>query len=64
MIFKKKLKMERVKSATESFVSEKIFQGLKIIYHGSETEIKDNMGLPYPAETILTGVSAYEFLYS
>ena len=60
----KKLRMEQVKPSTVSFVSEKIFQDLKIIYHGSETEIKDNLGLPYSAETILTGVSAYEFLCS
>ena len=26
------------------------------------SEIKDNLGLSYPAETILTGISAYEFL--
>lgn len=37
---------------------------MKIIYHRSEIEIEDKRGLSYPAETILTGVSAYEFLCS
>ena len=38
------------------------FQGLKIIYHGSEVEILDKDGFEYPQESILTGVAAYQFL--
>lgn len=38
------------------------FQGLKIIYHGSEVEILDKDGFEYPPESILTGVAAYQFL--
>ena len=60
----KKLKMERVKPIAEEVKLDNFFQGLKIVYHGSEFEIKDNLGLSYSAETILIGVSAYEFLYS
>ena len=58
------LRKERVKPIAEEINFEELFQGLKIIYHGSEIEIEDNRGLSYPAETILTGVSAYEFLCS
>ena len=58
------MRKERVKPVAKEVKFEDLFQGLKIIYHGSEIEIKDNLGLSYPAETILTGVSAYEFLYS
>ena len=60
----KHLKMERVKPVSEDVNFADLFQDLKIIYHGSEIEIKDNFGLTYPAETIFIGVSAYEFLYS
>ena len=60
----KKLKMERVKPIAEEVNFDELFQGLKIIYHGSEIEIKDKQGLSYNEETILRGVSAYEFLYS
>ena len=60
----KKLKMERVKPIADEVKLEDLFQGLKIIYHGSEIEIADNLGFAYSAETILNGVSAYEFLYS
>ena len=60
----KRLRKERVKPIAEEIKFEELFQGLKIIYHGSEIEIEDNRGLSYPAETILTGVSAYEFLCS
>lgn len=58
------LRKERVKPIAEEINFEELFQGLKIIYHGSEIEIEDNRGLSYPAETILTGVYAYEFLCS
>ena len=35
---------------------------MKIIYHGSEGEIKNKDGFNYQLETILKGVAAYEFL--
>lgn len=58
------LRNERIKPIAEEINFDSLFQGLKIIYHGSESEIKDKQGLLYTSETILTGVSAYEFLYS
>ena len=58
----KNLRKERVKPVAEDVNFDDLFQGLKIIYHGSEIEIKDNLGWAYPAEIILTGVSAYKFL--
>ena len=42
--------------------SEEKFHDLKIIYHGSEGEIKNKDGFNYQPETILKGVAAYEFL--
>ena len=58
----KQLRMERVKPVAEDVTFEDLFQGLKIIYHGSCETIKDKYGWKYLPETILTGVSAYEFL--
>ena len=57
------MRKERIKPIAEEINFDSLFQGLKIIYHGSDVEIKDNQGFSYSAETILTGVSAYEFLY-
>lgn len=57
------MRKERIKPIAEEINFDSFFQGLKIIYHGSDVEIKDNQGFSYSAETILTGVSAYEFLY-
>ena len=44
----KKLKMEQVKPVDQEVKFEELFQGLKIIYHSSEIEIKDKQGLLYP----------------
>lgn len=44
--------MERVEPVAKEVKLADLFQGLKIIYHGSEFEIKDNLGLVYPAETM------------
>ena len=41
----KNLRKERVKPVAEEINFDDLFQGLKIIYHGSEMEIKDNLGL-------------------
>lgn len=58
----KNLRKEKVKPVAEEIESADLFQGLKIIYHGSEIEITDKMGCEYPQESILKGVTAYEFL--
>lgn len=57
----KNLRREKI-FPTEKLSSEEIFQDLKIIFHGSEGEIKNKDGFNYQPETILTGVAAYEFL--
>ena len=41
----KNLRKERVKPVAEEVNFDDLFQGLKIIYHGSEIEIKDNLGI-------------------
>ena len=58
----KKLRREKIKSVTENITSEKIFHDLKIIYHGSEGELQDKNAVTYPIESILKGISAYDFL--
>ena len=59
----KKLRREKIKSlAIKSEISE-VFGDLKIIYHGSEGELKNKFGSAYLSETILTGGAAYEFLF-
>ena len=58
----KNLRREKIKSATENITSEEIFHDLKVVYHGSESELKDKSGITYPKESILTGISAYDFL--
>ena len=58
----KKLRREKIKSATENITTEEFFRDLKITYHGSEGELQDKNGVTYPKESILTGISAYDFL--
>ena len=58
----KQLRREKIKSATENITTEGFFRDLKIIYHGSEGELQDKNGFAYPKESILTGISAYDFL--
>ena len=58
----KNLRKEKVKPIAEEIETDDLFQGLKIIYHGSEVEILDKNGFEYPQESILTGVAAYQFL--
>ncbi|MBR3050807.1 MAG: hypothetical protein IKG61_05075 [Selenomonadaceae bacterium] len=60
--FLKKLRHEKIKSATENITTEGFFRDLKIIYHGSEGELQNKNGVTYPKESILTGISAYDFL--
>jgi len=59
----KKILREKIKPlAIKSEVGE-VFGDLKIIYHGSEGELKNKFGSAYSLETILTGGAAYEFLF-
>ncbi len=59
----KKLRYEKIKPlAIKSEVGE-VFGDLKIIYHGSEGELKNKFGSAYLSETILTVGLAYEFLF-
>lgn len=58
----KNLRREKIKSATENITSEKFFHDLKVVYHGSEGELQNKNGVTYPKESILTGISAYDFL--
>ena len=59
----KKLRREKIKLlAIKSEVGE-VFGDLKIIYHGSEGELKNKFGSAYLSETILTVGAAYEFLF-
>ena len=58
----KYLRKERVKPVIVEVELENLFQGLKIIYHGSCEAIKDTYGWKYLPEEILIGVAAYEFL--
>ncbi len=57
----KNLRREKIFPTAESS-TEEIFHELKIIFHGSECEIKNKDGFNYQPETILKGVAAYEFL--
>ena len=40
-----------------------IFKNLKVVYHGSEKEIRNKDGATFSMETILRGETAYEFLF-
>ena len=58
----KNLRREKIMSATGNITSEEIFHDLKVVYHGSEGELQNKNGFAYPKESILTGISAYDFL--
>lgn len=60
----KNLRQEKIKPLAGEVASGKNFSGLKVIYHGSERELKNKLGSTYPMETIMTGSSAYDFLFS
>ena len=60
----KNLQQEKIKPLAEEIASGKNFSDLKIIYHGSESELKNKLGSTYPPETIMTGGTAYEFLFA
>ena len=57
----KNLRREKILPIEKS-PNKELFQNLKIVYHGSEGELKTKDGFNYQPESILTGVVAYEFL--
>ncbi len=57
----KSLRREKI-LPTEKISGEEIFHDLKIIFHGSECEVKNEDGFNYQPESILKGVAAYKFL--
>ena len=60
--FLKKLLHEKVTPLAKNLPNDDFFRDLKIIYHGSEITLQNEDETVYPNESILTGVSAYEFL--
>ena len=58
----KKLLHEKVTPLAKNLLTDDFFRDLKIIYHGSEITLQNEDETVYPNESILTGVSAYEFL--
>ena len=58
----KNLKRERIKPTAEE-IPEGLFKDLKVVYHGSEKEIRNKDGATFSMETILRGETAYEFLF-
>ena len=59
----KKIRHEKIEPIPEKTIVREFFNDLEIIYHGSEREIKNKFGSTYPQESILTGDTAYEFLF-
>ena len=58
----KNLRQEKIKPAPEEMVAG-LFKDLKVVYHGSEKEIRNKDGATFSMETILRGETAYEFLF-
>ncbi|MBO4400412.1 MAG: hypothetical protein J5809_01035 [Selenomonadaceae bacterium] len=58
----KNLRLEKIIPVAESTSAAGLFGDLKIVYHGSELDIKNASGVNYPSESILTGAAAFEFL--
>ena len=59
----KRLRREKIIPIAEEVAEDELFQGLKIIYHGSEIELTNKDGCIYPPESILKNGAAYEFLF-
>lgn len=59
----KQLHREEIMTVAED-ITEEPFGNLKIIYHGSETDLRDKSRVTYPKEAILRGSVAYDFLCS
>ena len=60
----KNLQREKEVSIEENLSDNDAFHDLKIIYHGSEVELKNRNGRTYRNESVLSGATAYEFLCS
>lgn len=58
----KNLRQEKIKPAPEEMAAG-LFKDLKVVYHGSEKEIRNKDGATFSMETILRGEMAYEFLF-
>ena len=59
----KKLRHEKEMAIEERLSADSVFCDLKIIYHGSETELESTDGTIYLNESVLTGAEAYKFLF-
>ncbi|MBQ3441746.1 MAG: hypothetical protein IJG33_00735 [Selenomonadaceae bacterium] len=60
----KKFQREKEMPIAENLSDNDAFHDLKIIYHGSEVELKNRNGRIYRNESALNGATAYEFLCS
>lgn len=60
----KNLQREKETPLEENLSDNDAFHDLKIVYHGSEVELKNRNGRSYRNESVLTGATAYEFLCS
>ena len=60
----KKLYHEEIVPIEESLTTDDAFGDLKIIYHGSEVELKSIDGRIYRNESIITSSEAYKFLFA
>ena len=60
----KKLYHEEIVPIEEPLITDDAFRDLKIIYHGSEVELKSIDGRNYRNESIITGAEAYKFLFA
>ena len=60
----KKLYHEEIVPIEEPLITDAPFRDLKIIYHGSEVELKSIDGRNYRNESIITGSEAYKFLFA
>lgn len=60
----KKLYHEEIIPIEEPLITDDAFRDLKIIYHGSEIELKSIDGRIYRNESIIIGAEAYKFLFA
>ena len=60
----KKLYHEEIIPIEEPIITDDAFRDLKIIYHGSEGELKSIDGRNYRNESVITGSEAYKFLFA
>lgn len=59
----KKLRREKEMAIEETASADSAFCDLKMIYHGSETELESTDGTMYLSESVLNGAKAYKFLF-